>query len=258
MINSYPLNPQFGQGVYRRKLRLCKKTDEKGQYIDGAMEDCMHGFTIKLYYADGVVTAIDGQKKRSPFTGCEGAKSALMALIGTDIHLPMKTLSRLLPAISNCTHWLDLALHCIKQAARDEHERCYHVEIADEQEQGTTASIYLNETMLLSWQVRNFEVLGPAALAGNTLQSGFSRWVNEAYADNSDQLEGAYILQKGNFVAAARRFDLKQLKAEPASNHAMMQGACYTYSSPQIEIAVRADNVERDFTDSEEQLLKFL
>jgi hypothetical protein len=258
VLASYPLNPSFGHGIYRRKVSLSKQRDAKGDYVAGQMEDCMHGFTVKVYFNEHQVTAIDGEHKRSPFTGCEGAKAALDELIGTELGLSAKALSRLLPASSNCTHWLDLSLLCIQHASRDEQQRIYSVEIADEDNKATQARIYRNDTLCLSWQVKDWCVQAPEALAGNTLSAGFSRWANEAYQHDAQLLEAAYILQKGYFVSTARRYDLNKLAGEPASQHKVMLGACYTYSKPQFDHAVRAENAERDFTQHEELLLKFL
>ena len=102
-----------------------------------------------------------------------------------------------------------------------------------------------------------YQILAPDELAENTLYRGFSRWANTCFVDDANALEAAYILQKGYFVSGARPMDLNKLAGEPANKHAVMRGACYTYSAPVVDIAKRTADSVRDFTDCEEQLLEF-
>lgn len=254
---NYPINPDFGNGIFRRRLHLQKGSDEKGNFVFGQVEDCNHGFQSKLYYADNKITAIDAELKRTPFTTCDGAKKPLMALIGSPLGLTAKEQIMLLDPSANCTHWLDLTLLCAQQAYRDEAQRDYQVAIPDEIDQPTLATISCNGEVLLEWSIKEWQILAPAELAGKTLYKGFASWANDVFADEPDLLEAAFILQKGYFVSKARRYDLDKLAGEAASTHTVMRGACYSYSEPMVNIATRTANSTRDFTDAEEQLLQF-
>ena len=73
-----------------------------------------------------------------------------------------------------------------------------------------------------------------------------------------EQSEAAFALQKGYFVASARRYNLNAIAGEAANDaRDYMYGACYTYTSPQIEKAVRLPDTVFDFNRAPEQLLRF-
>ena len=69
----YPLNPNYGQGVFHRKIRFSKGNDSDGDFVFGELEDCNHGFCIKVYFSNGIVTAIQPEAKRIPLSTCAGA-----------------------------------------------------------------------------------------------------------------------------------------------------------------------------------------
>lgn len=254
----YPLNPNFGNGTFYRRLRLQKGEDSSGSFVLGEVEDCNHGFISKVYYRDNIVTNIQAEDRRTPFDTCNGAFARLQELIGSPLGQSVKEQLQQLNPSRHCTHWLDLTLLCMQQACRDEAMRDYLVDIPDEKPgQATTATIRLNGDIVHSWQVKDWQVLAPKELAENTLYKGFARWANNMFGDDETALEAAYILQKGYFVSGARPMDLNKLAGEPAKQHAIMLGACYTYSEPVVSEARRTANSVRDFSNCEEQLLKF-
>lgn len=248
----YPLNPGFGQGIYRRRIRL---TSQQG-YVLGELEDCNHGFSVRVYHDFSTVTGIEAQHYRIPFTTCGGAKDPLMKLVGLPVGLTSQELSNRVETRANCTHWLDLSLLAIQHITRCESVREYAIEVPDEADKPTQAKVYCNGNLIHSWILQDWIIQPPSPLAGNTLFKGFSAWANTAFADEEEK-EAAFILQKGYFVSRARRFDIDHLAGESASVHTMMAGACYSYSKPQSTIAVRTDKTTRDFTHTPEELLLF-
>lgn len=254
----FPPNPDFGQGSFYRRVRLQKGEDAQGSYVLGEVEDCNHGFISKLYYHNNKVTDIQAEDKRTPFDTCHGALVPLKELIGQPLGQSVKEMMQQLDAGRHCTHWLDLTLLCMQQALREESERDYIIDIPDEKPgSATVATIRLNDKIIHQWQVQEWQVIAPQILAGNTLYKGFARWANRLLGDNATALEAAYILQKSYFVSKARPMDLNTLAGEPALNHSVMLGACYSYSEPVVNIAKRSFNAVKDFTDCEEQLLSF-
>lgn len=247
----YPINPSFGQGIFRRKIRLRKI--EGG--VAGDLEDCNHGFSIRLYYNNNVVTAIEGEAKRIPFSTCAGAATALQSLIGTRTETSPKNIISTMNLNTHCTHWLDLAILCISHATRNEPERIYEANIPDEATGPTNAQVLCNGKLALDWHVRDWKILQPTEHKDNTLFKGFASWANGI--SNQDEREAAFVLQKAYFVSRARRFDIQAVAGEPANKHTIMRGACYSYSEPQVDIAKRTSGTVRDFTDHQEQLLKF-
>lgn len=253
----YPLNPSFGQGIFRRRLRLQKGQDQQGLFVLGEMEDCNHAFQCKVYHDGNTVLDIQPQHKRIPLSTCDGAGKLLLELIGSPLGLDAKQQYSLINPIKHCTHWLDLTLLCIQQATRDEDYRDYLIDVPDETNHPTTVSISRNGELIHRWQIHNWIIQQPEQLAGNTLYKGFAAWTNHVYSHDADLLEAAFVLQKGYFVSRARQFDINKLAGEPANRHAVMQGACYSYSEPQVSKAVRTAGTVRDFTDCPEQLLAF-
>lgn len=249
---NYPLNPTFGQGIFRRHIRLQQGVG----VVHGALEDCNHGFCVTVYHDGNRVTDIQAKAKRTPFTTCPGAVEPLKALIGKPLDLDAKALNMQMPAGSNCTHWLDLAILALQHAKRDEAVREYRVAIPDEDGHSIEASVHCNARLVHEWRVEEWQILEPAAISGNGLYKGFAGWANQAFADD-DEREAAFVLQKGYFVSRARRYDIQQLTGESAKVHTMMHGACYSYSEPNVSQAVRSADSVRDFTDSEEEILKF-
>lgn len=249
---NYPINPDFGHGIYRRRIRL---VNHDGR-VEGALEDCNHGFCVTVHHNGRTVTRVDGEHKRVPFNTCGGAIEPLQALAGTALGLSSQQLAEQVNPRANCTHWLDLALLAIRHAVRDEAQRQYDVQVPDESDELTEARVLRNGELVLAWQVRDWVIQAPAALAGNTLFRGFSAWANAAYPDE-EQKEAAFILQKGYFVSRARRFDIEKIAGESAARHSSMRDACYSYSAPQRDVALRTSGTTRDFTDSAELLLQF-
>lgn len=251
---NYPQNPDFGEGVYRRAIRL----EQHDGYVSGDLEDSNHGFQVQLYHDGKQVTAVKGQARRVPFTTCPEAIDPLQALVGMPLGLSAYELSKRVNPRANCTHWLDLALLALVHAARvNEPVREYSVAVPDEDDKPTTVTVQRNGEEVLQWQVQEWVVQKPAYLAANTLFKGFSRWASDLLADE-DEKEAAFVLQKGYFVSRARRFHINSMAGESANAHATMFDACFTYSEPRRSIAKRTLDTAYDFTDTPEQLLQFI
>ena len=254
----YPKNPNFGNGIFRRRVRLQKGQDDKGLYVLGEMEDCNHGFSSKVYYANNVVIDIEAEALRTPFNTCPGAITPLRELIGSPLGLTAKAQIANINMASHCTHWIDLSLMCMQHATREETIRDYTVDVPDEIEgQSTQVTIRCNDEIVHQWEIQKWQLLQPQSLVGKTLFKGFAQWANEAFVNDERALEAAFILQKGYFVSNARPMDLQKLAGESALHHTVMRGACYSYSEPQVNSAVRTKDSIRDFTDCAEKLLKF-
>lgn len=249
---NYPINPTFGPGIYRRRIRLVQHEG----YVTGDLEDCNHGFSVSIKHDGHKVTAVEGQHHRIPFTTCGGAITPLQQLVGINITLTLHELSASMNTRANCTHWLDLSLLAIRHILCSETVREYNIEIPDELDNPTCARVYRNNALVHEWLVKDWMISAPTPLANNTLFKGFSAWANTAFADE-DNKEAAFILQKGYFVSRARRFDLDALVGESAATQPMMAGACFSYSEPQASTAIRTVNATRDFTHTAEELLLF-
>ena len=250
---NHPLNPEYGSGVYRRKIRLVNRPGR----VEAALEDCHHGFCVTIAHDGQRVTAVSPEHRRIPLTTCAGAARPLRALVGTPLGLDDKALARVVDASANCTHWLDLSLLAIAQAGRDEAVREYLVNVPDDDGSAVAAEVWCNGRLVHRWMLHDWTIQAPRAMAGKPLYRGFVKWASDLFTD-ADKREAAFILQKGYFVSSARRFDVPALAGDPASGHTVMHGSCYTYSEPQVAHAVRIGAASvRDFSECPEQLLQF-
>jgi hypothetical protein len=254
MKPDYPLNPDYGNGVFRRRIRLRNSPGT----VTGELEDCAHGFRVRIEHDEQQVTAVQGEPIRVPMTTCPGAVQPLRALEGIPLDSSTMHILKRVNIRANCTHLYDLSLLAISHARRDEEQRLYDVAVDDQPGDGNPAAaeVYRDGELVHRWLTRDSRIIEPQELAGNTVMQGFTFWANRRF--EGDANEAAFVLQKGLFVAAARVLDMEKVNGDPATSHSFMQGACYSYSSPQVEKALRYGHNVRDFTDTPEQLLEFL
>ncbi len=253
-LPDYPRNPLYGTGQYRRRIRL-----EQGDgVVYGALEDTNHGFTVSVHHNGTHVTAIEAEAKRIPYTTCPGAVNPIKGYVGVPIDTGLRELNLHMPPSSNCTHLLDLTLQAIRHAGSASAILQWDITVTDQTDsEDCICTVWRNGEQIFQWQARDLQLTRPVELAGRPFYLGFGKWASKHFA--TDDLEAAFMLQKGYFVSLARIFDVKAMAGEPAlASQQGMGGACYTYSSPQIEQGVRTADGVRDFSDCEEKLLKFL
>lgn len=253
-LPNYPPNPAYGSGVYRRRIRL----EQLDGCVHGALEDTNHGFTVTVYHDGERVTAIEANAKRVPYTSCPGALEPIKGFVGVDIHADLRELNFHMPPSSNCTHLLDLTVMAIRHAASTRPVRQWDITITDmTADTDSVCTVMRDGEEIFRWHARDLQLTHPPELSGKPFYLGFGKWASKYFAP--EELEAAFILQKGYFVSLARLFDMEQMAGEPAlASKEGMGGACYTYSSPAIEHGVRTSGSVRDFSDSEENLLRFV
>ena len=255
---SFPTNPSFGTGIFRRRIQLTNVPAENGQTggrVEAKLEDTNHAFTSTLYHDGLTVTDIETQSIRVPINTCGGAAEPIKQLIGLNLNTEQREVVKRVDPRANCTHLYDLTLLALQHATRDEPERIYDIDIPDEIDDPTTVTVQRNGKVVLSWQVQRWQLVTPDCFLGKPLFKGFTAWVTEELS--GDELEAAFVLQKSYFVAQARRYDLEITAGDPALRDPSMLGVCYSYSSPVVEAAIRNKNTTRDFTNTPEQLLQF-
>lgn len=253
-LPDYPPNPHYGSGRYRRRIRL----EQGNGYVQGALEDTNHGFTVTVRHDGEHVTAIEAQARRVPYTSCPGAVVPIKGYVGTRIRDDLKALNFHMPPAANCTHLLDLTVMSIRHAASADPVRQWDVTVTDQTaDSDSVCTVQRDGEEIFRWRARDLQLTDPPELAGKPFYLGFGKWASKHFT--GEALEAAFILQKGYFVSLARFFDMEQMAGEPAlASKDGMGGACYTYSSPAIEQGVRTAGSVRDFSDAEEYLLKFV
>lgn len=246
----YVLNPNYGGGAFRRRIRLTKDNNT----VLGELEDSNHGFKVTVHFNGQQVADIKPEFPRVPFTTCNGAGHPLKALIGVDTAISASDLNALARPIENCTHLLDLTLLCISHQMRSENTVVYDVEVKDQVAGVAEMQVWRNAVLMHSWQAKEGAIVLPEKLAGRVLFKGFAAWANQEF--NGIENEAAFVLHKGNLVAIGRFLDVDAL----AGNRAIDENqrvACFTYSPPRSSEAIRLGNTVRDFSHTPEELLKF-
>ena len=258
--NKFKMNPDYGKGVFRRRIRLRREGDNRNGFVHGALEDCNHGFQSTVTYKDGNITEIKPQFMRIPFTTCDGAYKPLQNLINTSVAATPAELLIIAPPLSNCTHLHDLTLLAIAHTQRKENIVQYDVEVTDAVQGVSDLRVWrsINEgekKLMHHWQSANYAITSPPVFKDKPLFMGFSRWANEAFKDIEN--EAAFVLQKGNLVSIGRMLNVDAMEGSRAKDE-NDRVACFTYSPENAANAFRIGKTVRDFTDCEENLLRFL
>jgi len=248
----YPLNPNFGEGIFRRRIRLVNHPNK----VIAELEDCCHGFRSTVYHDGKNITDIQAESIRTPLSTCVDAVIPIRAMIGLPLTTKPTEIGRTVNPKSNCTHLYDLTILAISHCLRDTTIRQYDIAVDDEGETPTTVTVHRDGIEILNWKIKQWTVSEPTPLQGKPLHKGFASWAKEVFCD--DELEAAFVLQKGYFVAQARIIDIDKLAGSAAADYPSLLGVCYTYSPEVVNGAIRNANTARDFTDTPEKLLKFL
>ena len=101
----YPPDPAYGAGAYRRRIVL----HARHGIVTGTILDSYHEMRCTLRHDGIVVSAIDGEVCRAPFTTCPAAPAALAELVGLPLATPRRMLYGAGRPGRNCTHLFDIA-----------------------------------------------------------------------------------------------------------------------------------------------------
>ncbi|MEH6551560.1 MAG: DUF2889 domain-containing protein [Pseudomonadales bacterium] len=253
-----PSNPDFGSGCYRRRLRLIAQDG----LLTGELEDCNHAFKVSIEHDENLITAVFGEAIRHPLSTCPGALSKLQSFVGLRLDNSIADFFQTINARQNCTHLYDLTLSTIGHYQRvlSEPELAQviiDITIPDAVDGKSDASYQLNGKEILRWSIKNWKIEAPGELQGKPLRRGFIGWVSEHYADNYDLLEAALQTQKGHLVSVAREYDMNALAGTQPGKLYDATGVCHAHQPDIFHQAVQL-NTQRDFTDTPEQLLRFI
>lgn len=244
-------NPAYGSGIFRRRLRYRVDT----LCVEVELEDCNHAFFLRLRHDGQQVVGLDAEPRRHPFVTCAEAPVPLRGLIGTPLNADTAGLRKRIPPGDNCTHLHDMALLALAHVATPGLERLYDIAVCDERDGMTAARIDCDGVKVHDWEIRAHTVTMPQEYSGKPMMRGFYDWVSACFAGMP--LEAAVALQRGYFVAQARRIDRKPAEEFPASVDKMPDGSCYSYNHNVVARAVRIEGTVWDLTNKPELLLQF-
>jgi hypothetical protein len=243
-------NPDYGTATFRRGLRLA--VDVRVVRID--LEDSNHAFRLVLRHDGSRIASIEPEFVRHPFTTCPEAGRILGQLVGRALD-GMLDVRRLLDARDTCTHLVDMTAIALAHVHEPGLTRLYEVAVEDERDGNTRARVNCDGEPVHDWIVVGHALSHPANFAGQPLMHGFPAWARSAFSGMP--LEAAFALQRGYFVAQARRYDTSPEQEHPAIGDGLPDGVCYSYSTPAVVRAQRIEGSKRDFTNASEAVLRF-
>lgn len=243
-------NPNYGAGVFRRRLRW----QAQPGCVAVELEDSNHGFRLQLHHDERQITRVVAEPVRHPFTTCPEAVVNVQQITGLLLRDVAAQRTRL-PQATNCTHLVDMALLAASHAHDAGQARHYEIAVEDEKDGLTVAHISCDEQTIHAWTIRNHTLETPTELAGKPVMRGFYQWAITQFAGMA--LEAAQLLQRGYFVAQARRSVSLPIEDYPASSDGMPIGACYSYNTGAVERGLRIHGSVRDYSQSGERLLQF-
>ncbi len=176
-------------------------------------------------------------------------------MIGCTLQEVAGNLSNICHPSSNCTHLLDLVNLTANHVLSGSSSIQYDIAVADEIGDVIVAEVRCNGIKTHQWSITNHKIISPSAIADNTMMKGFYGWASTAFAKNT--FLAATAMQRGYFVAQARRYDLDNSSSRRPSDQPNRMNTCHSYNQAIIQDARPIGNITRDFTHSREKLLKF-
>lgn len=227
-------------GSFRRRIVISHRSGASGGEVRAALEDDFHHFRVAVDHELEQVLNIRGGALRNPYSLCPAAADQLPRLVGMRLDKVTSAVTRATDAAEQCTHLLDLAGLAIAAAAARRARRQYDIEVADRVDGRTQAQLRCDGHPLLSWQVHDTTISGPAPFAGVSLRHGLARWALDTLVP--DEAEAAIVLRRCAMISLGR---LKNLDAQP---HAMPTGHCFVQQPARAEQAIRIVGSTWDFS----------
>jgi hypothetical protein len=240
----FPPNPNYGQGVTRRRIDLI---NEDCRTV-ARLTDPFHEMECELVCEGTRLATINGVMRRYPTTLCPGANASLQAFVGLDLLDAAKQMYAPASHRGNCTHLLDLAWLATQHAVRSEVARTYEACVPDEQGGASVvAELRRNGEVVHRWNIDHGLVTAPANVQGLPLLKGF--WANASARFDRDDLEAAMVLARAYLIAIGRAYDTQAWAGRSVKDNTPLRDRCYAYSSDRLDAGYFLAGHVRDFSD---------
>ncbi|MCU1458318.1 MAG: hypothetical protein JWL73_2410 [Actinomycetia bacterium] len=255
--------------AYRRRIRVVAVGEDR---IDGELADDLHHFRVVLHHDGSVVTGIDSESVRYPWTTCPGAATELLALVGAPLEARTGSAAKHADARANCTHMFDLASLAMTQAWRwvrrdpglstpgadAARERQYDVEISTERddEHCVPMRLWRDGQLVIEWRLQNPSgsaraIVSPEPYASVPFERGFFRWT--ATELDPDAGEAAFVLRRACDISRGRGMDLDNMPVSVAFAENKL-GVCYAKQAGMTANVRRNLGATRDFASRPEMV----
>ncbi len=242
-ILDFPLNPHYGHGIARRRIRLVGSPG----MVQSVLADIFHEMRCTITHDGDRVTAIHGETIRIPTSACPAAAAMLEELKGMPIDITAADLFAGGRAQRNCTHLFDLAALTLAHARRGSVTRIYEATVPDETDDPVDIEVRRDEVPVHRWRVRDGAIIAPEELAGHPVGRGFTGWAAKRF--EGDALEAATVLSRTYFLAYGRGFLPDASDGLPVATQSARIGVCYAYAPERAALATFRAGNGRDFTD---------
>ena len=224
---------------YRRRFRV---TPGEG-WVRSEMEDDYHHMRVTLRHEGGIVTGVEPEMVRAPWTTCPGAVARLRETFAGRSLADFPALNA--EKATNCTHLHDLALLAAAHAA-DAQPLVYDVRASDAVAGRRLIQLRRNGELAMDWVEQDGKLVEPAAAAGMTLLQ-LRPFIDSLDAEGQEQ---ARVLRWGAVVAHGRAIPL-----ENQSDATRMPPTCFTFQPENKVKAIRVGEI-RDFSHGSEEPLE--
>ena len=238
-----PYQP-YGSAVYHRRIRVEVWSD--GARTD--LEDDFHHFRARIRHREGVLTEVEGEAVRYPWSTCAGATEPLRRLLGMPLGASSRAAARHTASNAQCTHLFDAASLAIARAARSAGRVEYLIRVPDRVEGRASVSLERDGEELLRWELADQTIESPAPYAGRALRGGgLADWAEREF--DPETAEAVLALQRACVISGGRIMDLEQIdRADRVWPNPM--GACHTYTPGTVERGWRMSGSIRNSTRS--------
>lgn len=206
---------------------------EAGQ-VTALVEDDLHHMKVTLDHDGEVITCVEGEMIRAPWSTCPGAR---LALAETFTGAELAAAAGVGAKKQNCTHLFDMAVLAAAHA-RDAAPTRYDLRVEDPLEGVRPMDIARNGEVRMAWIEKDKRFLAPAAIAGLGYKE-MGPWIaslSPAEEEMARLLRGVAVISHG-----------RQIPMEKQSDATRIPPNCHTFQPGQREHAVRVSGIH-DFT----------
>jgi hypothetical protein len=223
------------QGFCRRIL-----IEPSSGHVTAELEDDWHRMVVTLQHKDGILTAIDSEMKRWPWTTCRGA---IQQVADTFVGTALSDFAKRGERQQNCAHLHDLALFAAAHA-NDEGVIAYDIHVTDAVDGMRHATLTRNGKGTLDWALAGDRLVAPDELSELSLSS-LGGWIATLEKDGQ---ESARILRWAAILAHGRSIEIP----DGLSGEAFPAGSCYTFQPDIAKQARRNPDAHTDFSKTSE------
>lgn len=225
---------------YRRRIVI----EPAPGSVTAELEDDYHRMVVTLRHEGGVITGVDSEMKRSPWTTCEGAMAALVdTFLGKRLDDPSVKRSKQL----NCTHLYDLATFCAGHAGESARVT-YEVFTSDPVDGLVVTRVFRDGEHMFDWTLQGGKFVTPEAVAGKGLTQ-IGEWLDSL---PTREQEAARILRWASMVSGGRGIDMP---TGMVGADIGIPGSCHTFQPGTAQLARRKPGASVDFSAPGRQAL---